>query len=43
MDHGMKQGSLIGRVLKQIEEEWINNDFKISEERIKEIIKQRTN
>ncbi len=43
MEHGMRQGLLIGRVLKQIEEEWINNDFKISEERVKEIIKLRNN
>ena len=43
MEHGMQQGLLIGKVLKQIEEEWINNNFKISKERVKEIIKLRTN
>ena len=35
----MKQGSLMGKVLKKIEEEWIKNNFKISKERVKEIIK----
>jgi tRNA nucleotidyltransferase/poly(A) polymerase len=43
MKHGMQQGSLIGKVLKQIEEEWINNNFKISKERVKEIIKLSAN
>ena len=39
MDNGMKQGSQMGKVLKNIEEEWIKNDFKISEDQIKEIIR----
>ena len=39
MDNGMKQGSQMGKVLKKIEEEWIENNFKISEDQIKEIIK----
>ncbi len=43
MENGMRQGSLIGKVLKQIEEEWINNNFQISKDRVKEIIKLSTN
>ena len=43
MDNGMKQGSQIGRALKKIEEEWIKNDFKISEDQMKEIIRLHSN
>ncbi len=43
MDHGMKQGSQMGKVLKNIEEEWIKNNFKISEDQIKEIIRLHSN
>ena len=39
MENGMQQGSLVGKVLKKIEKEWIKNNFKISKERIKEIIR----
>ena len=39
MENGMQQGSLMGKVLKQIEKEWLSNNFKISKERIKEIIR----
>ena len=31
----MEQGSLIGQALNEIEEEWILNNFKISNERVK--------
>ena len=34
MDNGMQQGSLIGKVLKVIEQEWIKNNFKISKKRV---------
>ena len=43
LENGMKQGSLIGKVLKEIENEWIKNDFKISRDRIKEIIQFHSN
>ena len=43
IDNGMKQGSQIGRVLKEIEEEWIKNNFKISEDQMKEIIRLHSN
>jgi tRNA nucleotidyltransferase/poly(A) polymerase len=39
MQHGMKEGSTLGKVLKIIENEWIINGFKISKNRVKEIIK----
>ena len=43
MQMGMKEGHTLGRVLKIIEDEWINNGFKISKERVKEIIKFNLN
>ena len=36
---GMQEGALIGKTLKLIEDEWLNNDFKISNKRVLEIIK----
>ena len=41
--NGMKEGELLGKVLKLIEKEWINNSFEISNEKIKEIIKIYSN
>ena len=38
MKNGMQQGALMGKVLKEIEDEWIKNNFQISKERVKEII-----
>ena len=43
IENGMQEGSLIGKVLKEIEDEWIKNNFKISKERIKEIIQYNSN
>ena len=43
MENGMKQGSQMGKVLKRIEEEWIKNNFKISEDQMKEIIRLNSN
>ena len=39
MERGMKEGKLLGRVLKEIEEEWVDNNFNISDDRVKKIIK----
>ena len=39
INKGMREGALIGKTLKLIEEEWLNNDFKISNERVLQIIK----
>ena len=43
MDNGMKQGTLIGKVLKEIEEEWVKNNFKISKNQIQRIIQFHSN
>ena len=43
MDNGMQEGASLGKVLKKVEEEWIINDFKITKDRIKEIIQQYSN
>ena len=38
----MREGVLLGKVLRKIEEEWMENNFKISDDRVKEIIKQNS-
>ena len=40
---GMQEGQRLGNVLKTLEKEWINNNFKISNERVEEIIKVNSN
>ena len=40
-EKGIQEGALIGKILKLIESEWINNDFEISKERVLEIIKNQ--
>ena len=37
--NGMKEGESLGKVLKKIEREWASNNFEISNERIKDLIK----
>ena len=37
-EKGMREGALLGKVLSKIEEEWIDNNFKISNDRIQKII-----
>jgi hypothetical protein len=39
----MQQGLIMGKVLREIEEEWIRNGFKITKEKIKEIIQSNSN
>ena len=39
----MSQGAMMGKVLKKLEEEWIRNNFSITKNQIKEIIKQYSN
>ena len=39
---GMREGVLLGKVLRKIEEEWMENNFKISDDRVQEIIKQNS-
>ena len=40
---GMKEGQSLGNVLKELEKEWVNNNFKISNSKIDEIIKINLN
>ena len=40
---GMKEGQTLGKVLKELEKEWVNNNFKISNNKIDEIIKINSN
>ena len=40
---GMPEGQMLGSVLKTLEKEWINNNFKISNEKVEEIIKVNSN
>ena len=40
---GMHQGQSLGNVLKILEKEWIDNNFKISNERVEEVIKVNLN
>ena len=39
---GMQEGLSLGNVLKSLEKEWINKYFKISSERVEEIIRQNS-
>ena len=41
--NGMKEGESLGKVLNLIEKEWIDNSFKISKNRIIEIIRDNSN
>ena len=36
---GLKEGLLLGKVLSIIEKEWVENNFHISEDRVKELIR----
>ena len=40
---GMQEGQMLGNVLKTLEKEWINNNFKISNEKVEELIKINSN
>ena len=41
-EKGMQEGALIGKTLKLIEDEWLDNDFRISNKRVLEIIKAQS-
>ena len=43
ISNGMQQGTQIGKVLKKIEDDWFNNNFKISKDQVKEIIRLHSN
>lgn len=40
---GIKEGEVIGKILKLLEEEWIKNDFKVSDQKIFKIIDSQNN
>ena len=40
---GIKEGTVMGKILKLLENDWIENDFNISEERISKIINENRN
>ena len=42
-EKGIKEGQSLGNVLKKLEKEWVNNNFKISNNRIDELIKINSN
>ena len=42
-EKGMNEGILMGKILNLIEKEWLNNDFKISNSKIMEIIRSQNN
>ena len=41
--NGMKEGLVLGKVIKNLEREWVENNFKISDKRVLEVIKQHLN
>ena len=41
--HGLQEGLILGKVLKKIEKEWVNNRFELSNKKILEIIKNNLN
>ena len=43
IDNGMQRGVTIGKALKKIEAEWIKNNFKITKNKIQEIIRLYSN
>ena len=42
-DKGIKEGVIMGKVLRLLKEEWLKNDFKLKEEQILKIIKDFSN
>ena len=37
----LKEGRLLGSILKEIEEQWLKNNFKISNKQIEDIVKSK--
>ncbi len=40
--NGMQEGASLGKVLKIVEDEWVNNKFKISDDRVKQLIQNNS-
>ena len=38
---GLKEGKLLGLILREIEESWLDNNFKISNNQIEDIVKSK--
>ncbi len=43
IEKGLSEGDTIGKTLKVIEQEWINNNFKISDQKVLEIVSKHRN
>ena len=41
-NRGIKEGAAIGKILKLLKEEWINNNFKVSDQKILKIIESQS-
>jgi len=39
--YDLKEGRLLGSILKEIEEQWLNNNFRISNNQIEDIVKSK--
>ena len=37
----LKEGRLLGLILKEIEDHWLNNNFKISNDKIEDIVRSK--
>ena len=37
----LKEGKLLGLILREIEDKWLNNNFKISSNQIEDIVKSK--
>ena len=37
----LEEGKLLGSILKEIEDQWLNNNFKISNNQIEDIVKSK--
>ena len=42
LEKGLKSGRMIGEILKKVEKEWIENDFNLKEEELKNLINKNT-
>jgi len=43
INQGIKEGAALGKILKLLQNEWINNNFKISDQKIAELIHKQNN
>ena len=42
-DKGVEEGAKMGKVLKLLKNEWLSNDFRISDQKISQIINNHNN